>query len=51
MQEPQGGRGDQHSAEHAVRAEARIATAIETCTRDLELKLAQQLRTFGASAP
>ena len=51
MQEGQGGRDDQHSAEHAVRAEARIATAIETCTRELEAKLEQLLVTFGASAP
>jgi hypothetical protein len=51
MQETQGGRDDQHSAEHAVRAEARIATAIETCTRELETKLEELLRTFSASAP
>jgi len=40
-----------HSAAGATQAEARMALAIETCTRELELKLEQLLRTFGASAP
>jgi hypothetical protein len=41
----------QASARRAVQAEARVAAAIETCTRELESKLMQQLNTFGALAP
>jgi hypothetical protein len=51
MRDTSDGRDDQHSAEQAVRAEARVATAIESCTRELESKLEQLLQTFGASAP
>jgi len=36
---------------HSVRTETRVATAIETCTRELETKLEDLLVTFGASAP
>lgn len=39
------------SAHSAVRAEARVAVAIETCTRELEAKLAQVIQSFGAQAP
>jgi hypothetical protein len=41
----------QASAQRAVQTEARVAAAIETCTRELEAKLAQQLNSFGAPAP
>jgi hypothetical protein len=41
----------QTSAVSAVRAEARFASAIETCTRELEAKLRQVLQRFGAPAP
>jgi Protein of unknown function DUF115 len=51
MQETKGDRDHQGSAEHAVRAEARVAMAIESCTRELETKLERLLQTFGASAP
>jgi hypothetical protein len=39
------------SAEAGVKKEARIASAIETCTRELETKLEQLLQSFGAPAP
>ncbi|HYJ11743.1 MAG TPA: hypothetical protein VEX18_22120, partial [Polyangiaceae bacterium] len=45
------GRDSQQSAEHAVAMEARIASAIETCTQELEAKLEHLLQSFGATAP
>jgi hypothetical protein len=39
------------NAAGAVDAEARVAAAIETCTRDLEDKLEKLITHFGASAP
>jgi hypothetical protein len=39
------------SAQRAVRTEARVALAIESCTRELEAKLAQLIKNFGAAAP
>lgn len=51
----QGAGGDhtdsQHSAVSAVRAEARFASAIESCTRELEAKLVQTRNDLGALAP
>jgi hypothetical protein len=41
----------QASAQRAVRSEARVALAIETCTRELETKLEQLTQSFGAPAP
>ncbi len=40
-----------HSAQGATQAEARMAMAIESSTRELETKLERLLQTFGASAP
>jgi len=51
MQETRDHHDDSLSAELAVRAEARIASAVETCTRDFEAKLATLIRDFGAPAP
>jgi hypothetical protein len=39
------------SAQSAVATEARIASAIETCSRELESKLELLIKSFGASAP
>ncbi len=39
------------SAERAIESEARFASAIETCTRELEAKLEQLIQNFGAAAP
>jgi Protein of unknown function DUF115 len=41
----------QASAVNAVRAEARFASAIESCTRELEAKLVEVRRDLGAAAP
>ena len=41
----------QASAQRAVQAEARVASAIESGTRELENKLAQLIKSFGAPAP
>jgi Protein of unknown function DUF115 len=41
----------QASAQRAVRTEARVASAIETGTRELEGKLAHLITSFGAPAP
>jgi len=41
----------QASAQRAVQTEARVAAAIETCTRELEGKLQQHIQSFGAPAP
>lgn len=41
----------QASAQRAVRTEARVALAIESSTRDLETKLAELVKNFGANAP
>jgi Protein of unknown function DUF115 len=41
----------QASAQRAVQTEARVASAIESCTRELEDKLAQLITSFGAPAP
>jgi len=51
MQETRDEHDHSLSAERAVRAEARIAAAIESCTRDLELKLEGLIGHFGAQAP
>jgi hypothetical protein len=52
MQEAEGGHADsQTSAVNAVRAEARFASAIESCTRELEFKLAEVRRNVGATPP
>lgn len=51
MQETRDERDGALSAERAVEAEARMAAAIEACTRELELKLEALTRTFGAPAP
>jgi Protein of unknown function DUF115 len=40
----------QASAQRAVQTEARVASAIESCTRELESKLAQLITSFGAPA-
>ncbi len=49
MQAADGERADsQQSALSAVRAEARVASAIESCTRELEAKLSQVLQDVGA---
>ncbi len=39
------------SAERAVQAEARVASAIETSSHELEAKLEQLIQDFGAPAP
>jgi hypothetical protein len=39
------------SAERATAAEARVAGAIESCTQQLEQKLAALIQSFGAQAP
>jgi hypothetical protein len=44
-------RDSRASAQHAVALEARIASAIEDSTRELEDKLEQLLQSFGAPAP
>ena len=41
----------QESAERATAAEARVARAIETSTKELEQKLERLIQSFGASAP
>ena len=41
----------QASARRAVQAEARVAAAIESSTRELEGKLEQLIKSFGAPAP
>jgi len=52
MAESIGDEGDaQASAERAIHAEARVASAIENGTRELEGKLAQLIQRFGAPAP
>ncbi len=51
MQETRNERDRSLSAERAVRAESRIAAAIESGTRDLEAKLEALLKEFGAQAP
>jgi hypothetical protein len=51
MQETRNERDRSLSAVRAVRAEARIASAIESGTHDLELKLEALLQDFGARAP
>jgi hypothetical protein len=52
MQDNEGGLNDSmESAERAVATEARIASVIETCTRELEDKLELLVQSFGASAP
>jgi hypothetical protein len=49
MLESDGARGDSRDdARRAVATEARIAAAIETCTRELERKLELVLQSFGA---
>lgn len=39
------------SAQRAVQSEARMASVIESCTKELEGKLQQLITTFGAPAP
>jgi hypothetical protein len=52
MQDNDAGQGDSlQCASRAVATEARVAEAIETCTRDLEQKLEQLVQSFGAPAP
>jgi len=46
-----GGDDARQSAERATAAETRVATAIETCTRQLEDKIDRLIRSFGADAP
>jgi Protein of unknown function DUF115 len=52
MQEAQNqGDDSMESAERAVQAEARVASAIETSAHELEAKLEQLIQDFGAPAP
>jgi hypothetical protein len=51
MQETRAEHDDRLSAERAVQAEARIASAIEGSTRDFEAKLEALIKDFGARAP
>ena len=51
MQETRDERDDSMSAERAVHAEVRIASAIERCTRDFEAKLEALIDHLGAPAP
>ncbi len=52
MLQSDAGQGDsRESATRAVAAEGRLASAIETCTRELEQKLTLVLRSFGESSP
>ncbi|MDF3065120.1 MAG: hypothetical protein K0R38_721 [Polyangiaceae bacterium] len=52
MQAAGGDHSDNHqSAVSAVQAEARVASAIEACTRELEAKLTEVRNDLGAAAP